>query len=61
MARRLACSDAGYDCSHVAEGDSVEQVLEEVAPHAKAVHGFTDEQLNDPEVIARIRTALKQT
>ena len=61
MAWRLACSDAGYDCSYVAEGDSVEQVLADGFAHARAARGYTDEQVNDPKVIEQVRAAIRRT
>jgi len=39
----------------------MEEVLVQVAKHAKEVHGLTDEQLNDPELMEKIKAAIKQT
>ena len=61
MAYTLACRDFGSDCPYVAEGDSIEQVLEDGKKHAKEVHGYTDEQVNDPEFIEKSKSIIKQT
>ena len=49
MAKELHCRDVGFDCDAVVRAESDEEVLAQVAEHAKAVHGLTDEQLSDPE------------
>ncbi len=61
MAYSLACRDAGVDCSSVIEGETIEGVLSEGGAHAKEVHGYTDEQLADPDVIAQLRAVVKET
>jgi predicted small metal-binding protein len=60
MAYRLACSDAGYECSFVAEGETIEQVLNKGADHAREIHGFTEDQLRDPAMRSQLRAAVKQ-
>ncbi len=60
MALSMDCRDAGYDCPFVAQGETMGEVLAQVAKHAKEVHGLTDEQLNDPEMIDKIKAAIKQ-
>jgi len=37
--KTLTCSDAGFDCSAVVEGETTDDVLAQVGPHAKEVHG----------------------
>ena len=61
MAYSLACRDAGVDCSFVAEGETIEQVLTDGGAHAKEIHGYTDEQLADPELNAQLRSVVKVT
>jgi predicted small metal-binding protein len=51
----LACRDAGVDCDYVARGATDEEVLRDAAQHAKAVHGYTDEQLRDPQLQQTLR------
>lgn len=61
MAYELACRDLGADCPYVARGETIEEVLEDGAKHAKEVHGYTDEQLNDPQMMEKTKAAIKQT
>lgn len=60
MAYTLACRDLGADCPYVAGGETIEEVLEDANKHAKEVHGYTDEQLNDPKLIEESKAAIKQ-
>jgi len=38
--KELRCSDAGFDCDGVVTGESVDEVMAQVVPHAKEVHGI---------------------
>lgn len=48
MARELHCRDVGFDCDAVVVAETDEDVLSQVADHAKSVHGMTDDQISDP-------------
>jgi len=61
MTYTLACRDAGVDCDFVARGETEEEVLKIGAKHAKEVHGYTDEQLNDPKFIEENKKIIKKT
>jgi predicted small metal-binding protein len=37
--KELRCRDAGFDCDAVVTGQSTEEVLQQVGPHARDVHG----------------------
>ena len=37
--KELKCRDAGFDCDAVVTGQSTEEVLQQVGPHAREVHG----------------------
>lgn len=60
MALQFACQDVGVACDFIAKGETEEELLEQVAKHAKEVHGYTDEQLNDPEMMKKVKSAVKQ-
>ncbi|MDH4268725.1 MAG: DUF1059 domain-containing protein [Dehalococcoidia bacterium] len=61
MAYTLACRDAGETtCPFVARGETKEEVLAQAAKHAKEVHRYTDEQLNDPKMMKQMKTIIKQ-
>ena len=61
MAYTLACKDAGVDCPYVSRGETMEQLLEDATTHVKEVHGYTDEQLNDPKFMDEVKALIKQT
>lgn len=48
MTYKLVCKDLGLSCPFVAEGKTRDEMMAVLAKHAKEVHGFTEEQLNDP-------------
>ena len=61
MAYSLACKDAGVACEFVATGETEEEVLAKGAKHVKEVHGYTDEQVNDPKFLEESRKLIKKT
>ena len=60
MAYTLACRDAGVTCPYVARGETEEEVLKNASKHVKEVHGYTDEQLNDPKFIEESKKIIKK-
>ena len=60
MGLKLACRDLGTDCPYVARGENMEELMADMGPHGKAVHGYTDEQMNDPEMQKKIKAAVKR-
>jgi len=36
--KELACGDAGFDCDAVVKGETLEDVMAQVRPHAKEAH-----------------------
>lgn len=60
MAYTLACKDIGTQCPYVARGETMDDIMVDVGQHGKKVHGYTDEQLNDPEMMRKIKAAIKQ-
>jgi predicted small metal-binding protein len=38
--RELRCRDVGFDCQHVMQGSSDEQVLAQAREHARDEHGI---------------------
>ena len=61
MAFTLACRDAGVDCDHISRGDTEEEVLAEGKKHVIEAHGFTDEQVNNPQFLEEARQIIKKT
>lgn len=60
MTYKLACKDLGISCPFVAEGKTMDEMMEVAAKHAKEVHGYTDEQLNDPKTQEAMKAAIKE-
>ena len=60
MAFTLACKDFGVSCPYVAHGETEEEVLQDVSKHAKEVHSYTDEQVNDPKFIEQAKKLIKK-
>jgi len=60
MAMKLACRDLESDCTYVARGETEEELMADMGKHAKEVHGYTDEQLKDPEMMKKVKAAIKK-
>ena len=60
MTYKLACKDVGVACPFVSEGKTMDEMMEVAVKHAKEEHGYTDEQLNDPEMQKEIKAAIKE-
>jgi len=57
---KLACKDTGVDCPFVAQGETMDEMMEVAVKHVKAEHGYTDEQINDPGMQKVIKAAIKK-
>lgn len=40
MTKELKCGDAGFECDAVVRADTEEEVMTQVATHAREVHGL---------------------
>lgn len=60
MGYTLACKDFGMNCPYVAKAETEEQVIRDAGAHAKQVHSYTDEQLNDPAFMAKAKSLTKR-
>ena len=60
MAYTIACRDLGANCPHVARGETIDEVVQNAMKHAKEVHSYTEEQLNDPKIIEETKAAIKE-
>ncbi len=58
MSRELHCRDLGFDCGGVVVADNDEDVLVQVADHARQVHGMEDAEINDPAFASQVRDAI---
>ncbi len=55
MTKELNCRDVGFDCDAVVRADSEEEVLAQVATHAREVHGL---QQIDAETEQKVRSVI---
>jgi predicted small metal-binding protein len=56
MAKVVHCRDIGFDCDGVVRAETEEEVLAQVAAHAKAVHNL--ETVTD-EVVEKVRQVMR--
>lgn len=50
------CRDVGFDCDGVVRAETEQEVLEQVAAHAKAVHNI---EMVPPEVVEKVRQVMR--
>lgn len=53
----LHCNDAGFDCDAVVEGETTEEVLAQVRPHAREVHDVDVDETVERRLRALVREA----
>ena len=56
MAKTMSCRDVGPDCDFVARGESEDEVMGQVAEHARDAHGFDEVP---PELAEKAKAAIK--
>ncbi len=61
MALKFACKDMGQKtCPFEATAGTADELMAKIAGHVKEAHGLTDEQLKDPQMIAKFKAVFKQ-
>ena len=56
MTKIVRCRDVGFDCEGVMRAETEQEVLEQVAAHAKAVHNI---ETVPPEVVEKVRQVMR--
>ena len=56
MAKVVHCRDVGFDCDGVVRAETEEEVLQQVADHAKTIHNL--ETVSD-DVIEKVRQVMR--
>ncbi len=56
MAKVVKCRDAGLDCDFEARGATEDEILKQVAEHAKNDHGIAEVP---PDVRAKVKAAIR--
>ena len=57
MTMVVRCRDVGFDCDGVVRAETEEELLQQVAEHAKTVHGL--EEVTD-EVVAKVKSVIQE-
>ena len=47
-------------CPFVVQGENMDEFMANLTKHAKEVHGYTDEQLQDPKTIEAVKAVIKE-
>jgi len=55
MPYQVGCRDLGRDCEFVAEGETIQELLELGAEHGRAAHDLTDDQFKNPAIADQVR------
>ncbi|MBA3789592.1 DUF1059 domain-containing protein [Patescibacteria group bacterium] len=42
MSKQMSCRDVGPDCDFVARGETEDEIMGQVAEHARTAHGFEE-------------------
>jgi predicted small metal-binding protein len=56
MAKTISCRDVGVDCDFQATGETVDDVMQQCAAHAKSAHGLDE---IPPELAAVVQSAIR--
>lgn len=56
MAKSLSCKDVGMDCDFKASGETMEELMQAAAAHAKEAHGF---DTIPPELLPVVQAAVR--
>jgi len=56
MALVVRCRDVGFDCDGVVRADTEEELLQQVAEHAKTAHNL--EEVTD-EVVEKVKSVIR--
>ena len=57
MAKSIKCRDVGVDCDFEAKANTVEELMQKCAEHAKTEHGMKD---IPPELAAKVQAAIRE-
>jgi predicted small metal-binding protein len=57
MALTVHCRDVGYDCDGVVKADTEEELLQQVAEHAKSAHGMEEVTA---DVVEKVKSVVKE-
>ncbi|MGI9037459.1 MAG: DUF1059 domain-containing protein [Gemmatimonadota bacterium] len=56
MTKVVHCRDVGFDCDGVVRAENEDAALQQVAAHAKSVHGLEEVS---PEVVQKVKEVMR--
>lgn len=56
MTKVVHCREVGFDCDGVVRAETESAALEQVAAHAKAVHGMNEVT---PDLVAKVKSVMR--
>ena len=56
MAKTISCRDVGVDCDFTAKADTLDELMQVTAKHAKEAHGFDS---IPPELMPVVQAAIR--
>jgi len=56
MAKTISCRDVGVDCDFMAKADTLDELMQMTAKHAKEAHGFDS---IPPELVPVVQAAIR--
>ena len=56
MAKTISCRDVGVDCDFTAKADTLDELMQMTAKHAKEAHGFDP---IPPELVPVVQAAIR--
>jgi predicted small metal-binding protein len=57
LAKKFKCSDIGMNCGYEVTANTQQDLMSEIAGHAKSAHGMTE---IPKEVLAKVEAAIKE-
>lgn len=57
MTLEVRCRDMGFDCDGVVHSETQEDLLQQVAAHAKSVHGVTE---ITEEIVTQVKSVIRE-
>ena len=60
MAYRLCCRDIGMDCDFTVTGTNTKEMIKKEGEHAMQKHSISDREINSPNMLKKIRAAIKK-
>ncbi len=59
MTLTVSCWDIGADCDFVAKGATMEELETNILEHCRDAHGLTEEQVNESQMLLKVRGAMR--